>query len=211
MIVVAPEQKTSLLINRLYQPFSFCTARAAIRHLMSDKVKGIDAMGNVVSWSGADMTNVSSLRWFNNEVNLYEDQPCLRSAPDATTGYEKRWAIPTILVCNHSFGIHKRRGENCSLKTIYNVYKGVCQYCYEKIPYIRATKDHVMPKSLGGSNDDFNIVLACRECNNKKNNIFPFLDIHGKEVKPRNIHLRNIVPENVKMREEWKPFFFWEH
>lgn len=208
MKVVDPHTKTSLLINRLYQPFAFCTARAAIRHLMSDKVRGIDAMGNVASWSGADQDHTSTLRWYNNEVSLFEDQPCLRSAPDPITGADKCWAIPTILLCNHSFGLHKRKGESCSLRSLYKAYKGICQYCHEKIPYTRATKDHCMPRSMGGTNDDFNLVLACWECNNKKDSIFPYFDKHGNEVKPKRVHVRSIIPEGMIVREEWKPFLF---
>lgn len=209
MKIVSPESRTSLLINRLYQPFAFCTARAAIRHLMSDKVKGVDASGNVVSWMGADLNlTQNTLRWYNNEVSLFDDQPCLRSAPNMVTGEEHKWAIPTILVCNHTFGLHRRKGENVSLRSIYNAYKGVCQYCHEKIPYSSATKDHVFPKSQGGSNDDFNLVLACWMCNNKKDSQYPYFDKDGKPVKPKKLQRPCIIPEGLDMREEWKPFFF---
>lgn len=213
MNVVTPQAKTSLLLDRNYQPFAVCTARAAIRHLMSERVKGIDAMGNVASWSGTDLNlsedKAASLRWFNNEVSLFNDQPCLRSAPDATTGEERQWAIPTILVCTYHFGFRRRKGQSVSLKTLYSVYKGVCQYCYEKIPYSSATKDHSFPRSKGGTNDDFNLVLACWQCNNKKDNIHPYYDVNGKEVKPININSHLFfMPEGVAIREEWKPFLF---
>ena len=55
MKVVSPETKTSLLVNKNYQAFAFCTARAAIRHLMANRVKGLDADGNAVSWTGVDL------------------------------------------------------------------------------------------------------------------------------------------------------------
>ena len=209
MIVVSPETKTSLLVNRNYQAFAFCTARAAIRHLMAERVKGIDADGNAVSWSGADLDlrGHSVLRWYNNEVSLYKDQPCLRSAPDTITGEEKQWAIPTILVCNHSFGVHRRSSENSSLRSIFNIYKGICQYCLEKVPFHKATKDHIYPKSKGGSNHDFNLVLACRDCNSAKDNQYPYFNVEGKEVKPMKISHFDIIVRNMPfIREEWKPF-----
>ena len=208
MIVVTPETKTSLLLNKNYQPFAVCTARAAFRHLITERVRGIDAAGNVVSWSGTeyDEHGQSSLRWFNNQINIYETQPCLRSGPDPITGEARKWAIPTILVCTHHFGYHKKPGASVSTRTLYKVYKGTCQYCYEKIPYSQATKDHAIPKSKGGTNDDFNLVLACRECNNRKDSIYPFYDINGKEVKPKKLQSFAFVPDVNNIREEWKPY-----
>jgi 5-methylcytosine-specific restriction endonuclease McrA len=179
---------------------------------MCGRVKGIDAVGNAVSWHGADLVlgeGINTLRWFNNEVSLFDDQPCLRSAPDQLTGEDRCWAIPTILVCTRNFGHRPKSGQSISLRRLYDIYKGVCQYCYEKIPYSAATKDHCLPKSKGGSNDDFNLVLACWECNNKKDSHFPYYDIHGKEVKPlKGINLHQIVPEGTVIREEWKPYLY---
>lgn len=209
MFVVTPETKTTLLVNRNYQAFAFCTAKAAIRHLMSDRARGIDADGNTVSWTGADLdlAGHSVLRWYNNEVSLYPDQPCLRSAPDKITGEEKQWAIPTILVCSHSFGIHKRTGENVTLRSIFNAYKGICQYCYTKVSMSNATKDHVFPRSKGGTNHDFNIVLACRDCNSAKDNNYPYFDVNGKEVKPIKMNHFDFILRNMpSVRNEWKPF-----
>ena len=210
MIVVTPETKTTLVVNRYHQAFAVCTARAAIRHLISERVKGSDADGNVVSWSGTELNlaGYSSLRWYNNEVALYPDQPCLRSAPDYISGEEKQWAIPTIIVCSYHFGFHKRTGESVPLRALYKIYKGTCQYCFQKISLNSATKDHVHPKSKGGTDHDFNVVLACKSCNNKKDNIHPFFNIHGKEVKPVNINHLPFVPDNVTVREEWRPYLF---
>lgn len=210
MNIVNPKDKTTLILNRQFQAFNVITARAAIRHLIAERVKGIDALGNIVSWTGADLNvdgSANTLRWFNNEVSLHDDQPCLRSAPDPTTGEERKWAVPTVVVCNYHFGYRRQANESVSLKTLYNVYKSTCQYCMEKIPYSQATKDHVFPKSKGGSNHDFNLVLACRECNNAKDNIHPYFDIHGKEVKPISINSHLFfIPEGMPIRDEWKVY-----
>jgi CRISPR/Cas system Type II protein with McrA/HNH and RuvC-like nuclease domain len=70
-----------------------------------------------------------------------------------------------------------------------------------------ATKDHVFPKSKGGTNHDFNIVLACRQCNSAKDNNYPYYDINGKEVKPIKFSNFEIMLRNMPtLREEWKPF-----
>lgn len=214
MIPVDPDSKTTLVLNKHYQSQGrFFTARAAIRHMMNGRVKGIDAVGNCASWTGDEVNEVegysSSLSWSNLTIELHPDHPCLRSAPDALTGRETQWPVPTIVVCTHHFGYHARAGQSISLRSVYRIYKGVCQYCLSKISYSDSTKDHVFPKSLGGSNDDFNIVLACRTCNAKKDNVFPYYDVRGQEVKPRGVnHYLMGIPEGTVIRDEWKPFLF---
>jgi 5-methylcytosine-specific restriction endonuclease McrA len=43
-----------------------------------------------------------------------------------------------------------------------------CFYCGKALSRRRATKDHVIPRSKGGSNAQKNIVDACRKCNSEK-------------------------------------------
>lgn len=43
-----------------------------------------------------------------------------------------------------------------------------CAYCRRALVDTQITIDHVMPKKLGGSNDDGNLVVACRPCNSSK-------------------------------------------
>lgn len=213
MKVVQPETKTTLLINKNYQAFAFCNARAALRHLITNRASGIDASGNLVSWSGTDHDKNGAVRatlsWYGNRVELFDDQPCLRSAPNPVTGEETAWAIPTILRCTHHFGLNIRKNSNTSLKTLYNINKGICQYCLEKIPYSSATKDHSFPKSKGGTNDDFNLVLACRDCNNAKDDIFPYFNVKGEEVRPKKISPQAVLVQNLPpLREEWRPYLY---
>lgn len=48
-------------------------------------------------------------------------------------------------------------------------YHYQCVYCEKKnVPF---EKEHVIPKSRGGSNRISNLVLSCRECNQKKGNL----------------------------------------
>ena len=215
MIPVDPHHRTTLVLNKNYQSLGkFFTARAAIRHMMNGRIKGLDASGNCVSWTGADVENIngepSSLSWADVTVDLYPDQPCLRSAPNALTGQETRWPVPTLVVCTHHFGYHGAGNRSLSLRSIYSICKGVCQYCLQKIPFSEATKDHIYPKSLGGTNDDFNVIMACRSCNAAKNNLYPYLNADGQQVKPISGRRpgAGFVPDNLTIREEWKPFLF---
>lgn len=214
MIPVDPHERTTLVLNKNYQSNSkFFTARAAMRHLMNGRVKGIDAAGNCVSWNGSDVENIegqgSSLNWAGGSVELYPDQPCLRSARNVITGKETQWAVPTIVVCTYHFGYHGKTGHSITLKTLYSLYRGTCQYCLEKIPFSAATKDHVYPKSLGGGNEQYNLVLACQPCNSAKDNTFPYSDVNGKQIKVRPFNPQlGVLPIGMPIRDEWKPFLF---
>lgn len=48
---------------------------------------------------------------------------------------------------------------------------GVCQLQYGGCTYdTDLTIDHIVPVSLGGSDDEWNLQAACRTCNGKKSN-----------------------------------------
>lgn len=51
--------------------------------------------------------------------------------------------------------------------------KGLCHYCKRQTnrtpgSALQATKEHVVPRSMGGANSTANYVLACAGCNNKR-------------------------------------------
>lgn len=48
-----------------------------------------------------------------------------------------------------------------------------CRYCGGSAPDVRLTVDHVIPVTLGGSDDPTNLVVACRDCNAGKSSIAP--------------------------------------
>jgi 5-methylcytosine-specific restriction protein A len=50
---------------------------------------------------------------------------------------------------------------------------GLCAYCGRNFPAGELTMDHVIPLSRGGVSERFNIVPACKNCNNKKKYLLP--------------------------------------
>jgi 5-methylcytosine-specific restriction endonuclease McrA len=48
-----------------------------------------------------------------------------------------------------------------------------CFYCDKIIFRKTTTKDHIIPKMLGGTNHPTNIVKACLKCNSLKTNFMP--------------------------------------
>jgi 5-methylcytosine-specific restriction endonuclease McrA len=192
---VSSNTTTTLVLDGSYQPIGFFSARSAIQHLITGRGMAYDKYGNLQSWE----------QWINTDHD--KDQYDYLCTPSMTI------IIPSIMVITHHFGnLNKSRqriGKDTSLRHLYKVYKGVCQYCLEKIQFNKATKDHIYPKSKGGLTSSCNLVLSCTSCNSKKANIFPYYNKEGNLVKPITllpIH-RNILymPE---MREEWQFFLY---
>lgn len=48
-----------------------------------------------------------------------------------------------------------------------------CHYCHVILDSDNVTIDHVVPRALGGRDERFNKVLACRNCNERKADAFP--------------------------------------
>lgn len=48
-----------------------------------------------------------------------------------------------------------------------------CQYCSDKPGALSLTVDHVIPRSRGGEHSWFNLVTACKRCNERKGNQTP--------------------------------------
>ena len=54
----------------------------------------------------------------------------------------------------------------------------LCEYCHspEFVSADRFTVDHILPQSLGGSDQLSNLALACRRCNERRSNFMTGLD-----------------------------------
>lgn len=50
---------------------------------------------------------------------------------------------------------------------------GECNYCGNKFKRDELTMDHVVPLSRGGTSAKRNVVVSCKECNNKKKYLTP--------------------------------------
>ena len=77
------------------------------------------------------------------------------------------------VVCQNpveSYSCSKKRCALClGLKTsskVPRVGAGYCAYC--GMFTCKLTRDHIVPKSKGGSGDKSNIAYVCRECNQSK-------------------------------------------
>ena len=56
---------------------------------------------------------------------------------------------------------------------VYKRDQGKCFHCGKPIRFNRTTLDHYFPKSLGGTEEFFNLVSCCKPCNRIKKSIVP--------------------------------------
>ncbi|MBI3327235.1 MAG: HNH endonuclease [Nitrospinae bacterium] len=79
--------------------------------------------------------------------------------------------------------------------------QGRCEYCHspEWVCAARFTLDHLLPRSLGGSDASHNLALACRRCNERRYTFMTGQDpATGQEV-----------PLFHPVREVWAAHFAW--
>lgn len=193
MNVVDPSDKICLLLDKTNMPFRIVTARAAFYHLHKGHGQGVTTQGQVFVWDHI----------LEDKVLISDDQPVMRSAHNV-------WAIPTIFIINSYFfkRMDKLKGRRkVSLRDLYYHYHGVCQYCGNKKHISQFSRDHFFPKSKGGSDDDFNLILSCKRCNSEKSDQFPYLNHEGKVVKPKGFYHSGFFLTH-QPRKEWRPYLF---
>jgi 5-methylcytosine-specific restriction endonuclease McrA len=71
-------------------------------------------------------------------------------------------------------------------KLVRNRADSLCEYCHspEKISTSRFTLDHLQPRSLGGSDTEENLALACNRCNQHRYNFVVGRDIETAAILP---------------------------
>lgn len=77
----------------------------------------------------------------------------------------------------------------------------LCEYCHspEKISASRFTIDHLHPRSLGGSDTEENLALACNRCNQNRYNF----------VVGRDLETATISPLFNPRNQLWQEHFIW--
>lgn len=93
-------------------------------------------------------------------------------------GYKSRMA----------FGLgpsHSIECPNCDHVIGYYVSDLPCPYCNSY--FIEGHDDHIIPRAQDGPDEEWNIVLCCRECNLGKNNRHPW-EWLGDEWEPDNFY-----------------------
>lgn len=78
-----------------------------------------------------------------------------------------RRLLPVPCLCHRKPVPRLTRSESLR-RRLYEAQGGLCAYCDLPFPITAMTKDHIVPKIKGGTDDPQNIALACQGCNTFK-------------------------------------------
>jgi hypothetical protein len=78
---------------------------------------------------------------------------------------------------------------------------GRCEYCHspEWVCAARFTLDHLLPRSRGGTDEPYNLALACRRCNERRDNF----------TTGRDPVTQQEIPLFHPVRDVWAEHFAW--
>lgn len=117
---------------------------------------------------------------------------------------------PSIIALKEYHKIHKR-GVPLNKTSLFYRDGGICAYCGKELSSTNiVTKDHVIPKKLGGKTEWNNIVCSCSECNVNKGDKIPEGMWKPKitPYMPTIGHIRkNRKRFPITIQPEWKEFF----
>lgn len=85
-------------------------------------------------------------------------------------GTESYLETPSIIaIRGHGFDPSKHCKVSLTNKTLFGRDRHICAYCSGHFSnYHHLSRDHILPKSRGGTDNWMNVVTACKECNSKK-------------------------------------------
>jgi hypothetical protein len=94
---------------------------------------------------------------------------------------------------------------NTSLKSVYNLYEGICQISKKRLTMKEASRDHVIPVSKGGENKLNNIILVDRCINSRMGNKYKH-ELGLPEIKPKTPKTMPVKDtlRNIKGVPEWE-------
>jgi CRISPR/Cas system Type II protein with McrA/HNH and RuvC-like nuclease domain len=85
-------------------------------------------------------------------------------------------------------GVTMREEASYRIKTRYRLWKEqneTCAYCDKKIPYDKASLDHIIPvfhmEEISGPE---NLIVSCKKCNKNKGNMIVYTNLYDRVIYP---------------------------
>ena len=125
---------------------------------------------------------------------------------------EFEYGMPRVVRCKAYVNKRMRKSIPCSRRNVYVRDKGLCQYCGVWLNTNEFTLEHVVPRTQGGQTTWTNTVVACPDCNHKKDGRTPEqagMRLHHAPVEPRPGDQTFFKLRIEKLRPEWEPWASW--
>ncbi|MEO0079250.1 MAG: HNH endonuclease [candidate division WOR-3 bacterium] len=114
--------------------------------------------------------------------------------------------LPSVLRLNYYVNV-RRREVPLTKRNILRRDRNTCQYCGRRLAVM--TTDHVIPKSMGGTESWDNLVCACPECNARKGNRTPTQAQMRLIRKPKTPHYISFAVNALgDVPETWRQYLF---
>jgi len=85
-------------------------------------------------------------------------------------GVQSQVILPSIIACGGEHLARPRTNYPLSNSALFARDGYLCMYCAKQFIPSQLTRDHIVPKSRGGTDKWENVVAACRRCNQYKAN-----------------------------------------
>ena len=139
---------------------------------MSERILRLDKAGTPVEWLDWQAAAVLYARglvtWTLGDV-IYN----LRGGMCRLTGDRSRLSLHSIIACDGIASPRRRTRPPLTNRALFRRDQHLCLYCGKPYPEALLTRDHIRPTSRGGKDNWFNVVAACRRCNQHKGDRLP--------------------------------------
>jgi len=140
---------------------------------MEARVLGLDITGNPFKWLSVE----EAVHYYATDKVVWDLGEDMQTYHGGTQKTGDRSVIVTKSIISVR-GETKRRYDRATINThgnflLFRRDHNMCAYCGDEFDPSQLTRDHVHPRSRGGSNDWVNSVTACKSCNMRKANKTP--------------------------------------
>lgn len=85
---------------------------------------------------------------------------------DGTESYIESSSI--IAISGQGFDMSRHASVPLTNKTLFGRDRYLCVYCGKTFHYNDLSRDHIVPRYLGGENTWMNVATCCKDCNSRK-------------------------------------------
>jgi 5-methylcytosine-specific restriction endonuclease McrA len=112
-------------------------------------------------------------------------------------------------------GVHRSGAARAKMEHFKRNSFLICTYCGQQLTYNQATVDHRVPLSRGGQSEKSNFAIACKKCNQEKDNMTPeeFAEFQ-KAYKSKALYYQDLAIEEARHDSRYidiDDFFKGEH
>ena len=185
----------TLVLNRLWAPIHIIDWKKTVNLMYQEIAQGLDN-DFLVYHSFNDWLEHSKKPEVLDGDYMFVNSPNIKIC------------VPDIVVLRQ-YDKFNVRDIKYSRENVFARDKFICQYCGHQFKRDDLTIDHVIPKSLGGTNKWTNVVACCKPCNHKKADQLlakAGMKLLHKPTEPKWKTPLGKAVDSVGCRHAWKKF-----